>query len=591
LVQAAKEYTAAENIAFITADTKQWEDPDKYDGISFTERHESLWFKPSDEVAAEDGIGYTYDESTGTYTWEITKVEAGVEWAITEYPQVPEDAVDLSEWIWIETESGTSDTGFSQSTTVTGITQAADEKVTKWLEVNFTNMYHLSNTILIRKVDGESGNGLPGAVFNLYQVDQDGNETLMHFTYNATKQIYEWDQTGMGMYDLTVNDSGYLEYTVGDFSYDNGDIVVREKLAPSGYAGSPDVTVGKNSGGNIVILDLGADADPGKDQTYYAEYANGVLTVKNYSDPETLVDVKAVKDWDCDASYYTENGKEIAVRLILTANGKFAPEVIPGFTDKYGSYWILVDGTGAYTELDASGNPKYLSGGERHSYTWQDLPSVIDGQEITWSVVEVQVGSEVMDAGGNFPNWIVSPTRSNAYDGADGTKKLDLTVTNTPKRAMLRLTKYDMAGSTLPGAKFRLTQLDSSGNSMSNPRTGTTDSSGTLTFDNLKYETWYQLDETEAPAEYWRYVQPAYVKLSSNGYVTVTGDLADTAQSHTYVSYPGMANNISVRNFKPEALPDTGGLGDEVYVQSGMLLMLAAALWMYKEKRGKEEYS
>ena len=539
-----------------------------------TPRTERLYFY---ESTREGDGGYTYDAATGTYSWIITAVEANEEWVVTEFPETPESALDISEWVWVDSYNGTSDSGTTQSTTVTGITQAADIKTDDWLTVDFTNIYHKKNTILIRKVDGKTMTGLPGAVFNLYQT-VDGEEKLMHFTYNDKEQVYEWDQTNTGITDLAVNDSGFLEYTVSGFSYDAGHIIVREITAPDGYALASDVTVGYITGsdGQKTIGIVNSESNDA------AEYQNGVLTVKNYSDG--TAQVTANKVWDCDPSYY----KGLAVRFELLANGRIASNTIPGFATTYGSYYVYLDEVGAYVTKNADGTPNYISR-TPWSYTWEGLPTVIGGESISYSILESQVGDEVADSSGNLPNWINDELYNTVSTDDKGNQTVSIAIRNTPNRAMIRLTKYDVATfATLPHAEFTLTELDKNGNGVTS-LTAVTDQYGIITFDNLKYETWYRLDESAAPPGYIGYEAPAYIKLAKTGVVTVASSPSSTAPAHGSVYYPNQSNNVVAFNQHLEPLPETGGMGTTVYTQTGLLLLLAALVLLCIKKHRRED--
>lgn len=534
----------------------------------------SFYFRESREPG--DG-GYTYDPETDTYYWVIRDVGARERWRITEYPAQPENSLDIAEWIWVNSFSGTADSGMAQETKVTGVTQPADTVNLDWLKVDFANIYHMENSILIRKVDGNTMDGLPGAEFNLYRV-VDGVEQQMFFDYDSEKKVYVWNQQNSGIADLPVNEQGFLEYMVSGFSYEAGNIIVREKTAPPGYAKASDITVGylDPTAEKPVIGILNSESNDA------ASYQNGVLTVKNYSDGEAAV--HAQKNWDCDPSYY----EGTAVRFELYANGNIASQTIPGFDTYYGSHYVYLDARGAYVNTDSRGNPIYISR-TPWSYRWTGLPTVVSGQAVTYTVVETQVGSEVPDKNGNFPNWIVDEQKNQVSTDDEGNQQVQIIIRNTPNRAMIRLTKYDgESWDTLSGVSFTLTEV----NSANTAYTLTTDENGVITFDNLKYETWYSLVEQDAPPGYTGFEDRVYLRLSNTGVVTVTTDLRDPAKAHTHVYYPNQANNIFVINDPVEALPETGGAGIHRYQQSGLALMLLAmALLLYKKPYRRRDRS
>lgn len=590
LVEAVREASEKMDDPFITATN---------DATGSDARTVSLYFKETTNDGKDNG--YTYDSETDTYKWIIRDVKAGEKWIIKESPPKLNDAVTLPEWIIADSLNGTVVSGNTHDTNeIVGITQAGDEITEDWLTADFVNMYHLEDTILIRKVDGISMNGLAGAKFNLIQRTKHTDETytydVMYFTYDAQKSIYVWSQNGASdpkaIKDLAVTESGYLEYSLGGFTFENGDIIVREIETPEGYVTSPDIIVGYIPGSNDDedgdsipdghILGYGAGADP---STVYATYENHVLTVKNFAMSDTTV--TAEKKWDCDPSYY----EGLAVKVELLANGKLASETIPGFSNTYGSYTVWLDENGSYT---LNGTQKVYSqyNGEKEAawkHVWKGLPAAINSNPITWSLRETQVGTEVTDATGNFPNWIFSYSTS-GYGTSDG-YFVNLTVSNTPNRAMIRLNKLEPDSKTpIPGVGFTLVELDKNGNETSTVKSGiTSDVYGILDFDTLKYQTWYKLTETSRPAGYLPNDSgPIYLRIEKTGAVTVTTAVNGT-EEHPNAYYPGQANNVYVTNTPGKALPETGGMGTHIYTAGGLLLMAAAvALLIYRRKRRKE---
>lgn len=499
----------------------------------------------------------TYNPDTDTYTWTISNVNYNELWTITEYhsDNVLKDAVGLEEWISVDTYNGTTDSGIGDSTTVKGVTHAADTVSTEWLRADFTNVYHMGNTLLVRKVDGETGKPLAGATFQLEQ-----NGEVMKFTYDDNSKTYVWNQKDGVVTNLSTSDNGYLE-VIDNFTYEAGAVTVREISTPEGYSTAGEVVldyVGSGDGRKIditnnVSINRGDENTEGGEK--YAEYNEGVLTVKNYSD---TVSVTAEKIWECSESYY----EGLGVKVQLYANDKLISSVIPGT----GDYEVL---------LDTSNN---------YRYTWNNLPAYANGTKLTWSIKEVAVGNDTVgyetpDSKGVFPNWIYTysdPVYS--YD-EEGRENVSLKVHNNVKRAMLRLTKYNGSKSVyLPGAEFELVQLDTEKNPVSGvaAKIAVTGEGGTLIFDNLKYETWYRLRETAAPEGYFAYIEPAYIMISSDGTLTV--------EDHAYVSAGNQAYNLTVINRSSQALPNTGGEGTLCYTLGGLLLMLAAAsLFVYKK--------
>ena len=547
-----------------------------------------LYFAPKSDAVP---YGYTYDSATGEYYWVIDEVFADDKWVIQEAPPQLQYSLSVSEYMWNNIIKDASGSGTGVELTMDGGTYPADAYDLNWIRADFTNIYHKEDTILVRKVDGKTSDGITGAVFNLYSdeiASTDDEPQLMYFkpvtktAYEGTENeltytIYEYNSeydASTGVCDLPVGANGYLEYVVSGFSYETHNIIVTEKTAPTGYAAVGDIVVGYTTGSTIGIKNSAGNNA--------AEYSNGVLTVKNYSGGTATV--RAEKIWDCDEVYYDG----FAVRFELYANGTVASAAIPGFTADFGSYYVYLDENGAYVETNDDGTPKYLST-TPWSYTWSGLPTVLSGSAVTYKIVETQIGSEVADRTGNFPNWIADELYNNITTDAKGNQTVEIAIRNTPNRAMIRLTKYDTQSATLPGAEFVMSELDSNGNEVGRSRTATTGEYGGITFDNLKYETWYKLTETSPPPGHISLCDTVYVKLAATGVVTVTTDMNDASATSPYAYYPNQANNVYVVNLSAEPLPETGGSGTTPYTLGGALLIAAALLMIYRKSRRKED--
>ena len=196
---------------------------------------------------------------------------------------------------------------------------------------------------------------------------------------------------------------------------------------------------------------------------------------------------------------------------------------------------------------------------------------VENGEKIVWSIKEVQVGSEAAKADGSFVNWLVSyelPVKSTDEDGNENTL---LTVTNTTKRVMLRLTKTNLGKSLqLKGATFLLEAVDKNGNLLPQEiaKTATTGDSGTLIFDNLKSAIRYRLPELVAPEGYLKCDEYIYFTIGEDGSVMV---------EDTYYAEAGTtAYNIIVRNAQIVDLPESVGIGTSMFYALGLLFIIAA---------------
>ena len=480
------------------------------------------WLTPMD-----DG-----DTDANTMLWEFGDMDYGEIWTVTEHPPELEDTVSRAEWSVADASGlNASASGSGHTVTIRGVTQAADLEEPDWPQISFNNIYFRSDSLMLKKEDAATGHALAGAEFQFYQ-----NGRLMTFDYDSASGLYVYSKDGSGaMTALTCG--GYTNVSTTGFSYGEGDITIREVTVPAGYNRVEDVTLGytaDSSGDGILDSAVGITSNSGA----FARYDNGLLVIENSSDP---IDVTVTKEWNCAGSERADvvmqllaNGSATTAAAILQDSGQ---SVTVTLTEVYG--W---------------------------SHTWKSLPVYASGGPVTWSVREVRIGSENCKADYTFPNWIASYRTETT-----GLDQLFLVVENTPKRPMLYLEKRDITGKKLlEGAEFTLIAVDENGSALSGAvaKTAVTGPGGTLSFDNLRYNTRYRLTETKAPQDYLPYEEPAYLTITENGTVNV--------ESHGYVSGAGTAFHIRVLDRAATVLPETGGPGTALFYASGGMLMLLA---------------
>ena len=208
-------------------------------------------------------------------------------------------------------------------------------------------------------------------------------------------------------------------------------------------------------------------------------------------------------------------------------------------------------------------------------YTWDNLPVYVNGVKIEWSVRESQIGSEACKSDGSFVNWLVSYELPVYTTDANGNEHVLLTVNNTTKRVMLRLTKTNLNKSIqLPNATFLLEAVDADGNVLSSEvvKTATTGEAGTLIFDNMKCGVRYRLTENTAPE--------GYLKLEEYIYFTINEDGSVTVEDSYYAEAGTTAYNIIVRNVEGIELPESGGTGTGMLYTMAMLLFVATGIYI-----------
>lgn len=483
----------------------------------------------------------SYDSATDTYMWEITDVDYGEQWTLTEYPaaaSMPQGYSVFSEYSVMNPHGDVQSYGGTGTTmSVSGMTYALDEGVDEVLRATFNNIYNRSDSIIIKKQDSNTGVSIGGASFQLLQ-----NDRVLKFNYNSTTDSYEYAPVNGTQTVLSGNANGYFEISVEDFSYDEGPITIREITAPTGYTPIGDIEIGYTDSRNTVGI-IGGNSE-------LIKYVNGVLIVGNSTESAS---VTAKKAWECPQNEWQD------VRVQLMANGRLATAIIAG------------------VEPEVT-----LSSSNGWQYTWDNLPIYVNGQKIDWTIKEVQIGSERHKADGSFVNWLASYSIPVKTTDSDGNEHITLTVTNTTKRVMLRLTKTNTGKSILlPKASFLLEAVDASGNVLANEvaKSGTTDSSGILIFDNMKTNVRYRLTETVTP--------DGYLPMEEYIYFTINEDGSVTVEESYYAEAGNTAYNITVMNAEAVTLPDSGGPGHYMFYIVGLLL-IAAACKIYKNDTLRE---
>lgn len=482
---------------------------------------------------------------TQTYLWEVTDVDYGELWTITEHPNtLADEGVEFnvySDYSVVDSADEQSKTGMGTSMTVSGVTYALDDDTTEVLRAEFTNIYNKNDSIVIKKQDSRTGVSIGGATFRLLQ-----NGQPLRFDYNEQTESYVYNQSS-GIYTtLSGSNNGYFEISIDDFSYDNGPITVREITAPQGYAPIGDIVIGYTDEDSKTVGIISGD-------TEMAKYYSGILIVGNSAD---ITSATVQKEWDCPETEWDD------VTVQLLANGRLIT--------------TLVSGVAPSVTLNSDNN---------WTYTWDNLPVYINGEKITYSVREIKVGDELCKPDYSFVNWLVSYDSPVYTTDEDGNTNVFLNITNTTKRVLLRLTKMDAETSArLGGAVFLLEALNSDGEVDAGEiaKTLTTADNGTLTFDNLKCAVMYRLTEISEPSGYLKLEEPILFSINEDGSVTV--------ENHPYAYAGASAYNIVVCNRKAVPLPITGGNGITMYCASGIFLMLTAVCVYIKRYLRKRRY-
>ncbi len=228
----------------------------------------------------------------------------------------------------------------------------------------------------------------------------------------------------------------------------------------------------------------------------------------------------------------------------------------------------------------AYGNPVELSQDNNWTYKWTDLPAKAGSMTYEYTVEETPVGGYSQS---------ITSTKDN--------KGQHITVTNTwvPEYTTMLLSKVDFNDPTvlLEGAVFELygsalenepiaTISGTDGELGTLEQTITVGQNGTIVINNLIVGETYYLVEKEAPEGYNLLEEPIKFVIEKEN----NKNVVKVQQAQQWVSVlatdDGLA--ISVKNEKGYSLPETGGVGTQMFTIVGAILLVVTAL-LYLRKR------
>ena len=432
----------------------------------------------------------------------------------------------------------------------------------------------------------------------VYKKDADGRETVL--TEN-TDYTLELDRTNKTITISSLNNGQALEDGVTyyvEFNIKPTDKAYAEYAINGGYTQTGDANTDTNP---EKITSSGKSGWHSNSEATVSYTVNNENKSAEYKHPVLQVDAekvshKVVKKW--------EGGTEDSVQVKLVA--KYDP--YEGSENGQENSGALLTVPNTYKAFNATSfQAVTLSGtSNQWTYTWQNLPKYyyyVDAsgttqkREIQYSVVEVN------------PSEKYTVTYTEDLDTDEGHTPLT-TITNTAK-AKWKLVKVSTNSDDvkLGGAEFTLT--DTQAASGDGAATGATviyygvsaaDTGVVSWYSDKAHETaidtiptgTYTLKETKAPGGYAVNEDSWNITVGTDGGWTVTNE---SGQSQTAFeskeeqeNSEGNKTEITVKSFyfadtPAYALPSTGGIGTHWYTISGILLMLGAALMLYRYKK------
>ena len=101
-----------------------------------------------------------------------------------------------------------------------------------------------------------------------------------------------------------------------------------------------------------------------------------------------------------------------------------------------------------------------------------------------------------------------------------------------------------------------------------------------LEFEGLFPETTYYLKETKAPTGYQLLNTPLKVSINSTGEVEI--------ENYEVTNSNGVAT-VNVVDQKLDVLPNTGGLGNVIYILLGIVIIGGASIWVVLRMKKKDK--
>ena len=386
---------------------------------------------------------------------------------------------------------------------------------------------------------------------NNAKVTVDG-ETIATVSYNATTKTATLDFTDSYKlkadyyYYLTItnvipNETAFNQYAENNYSYGTtvGDVSTDE--GKDGYFATDDAkraTKGEITSSGQLGFFSNAEAT-----VSYKKKDSGPTITENYAKPVVQVQTIPVKKVWSGAK--PDNGTKILVQLVdrdgnpvvgkileLSEANEWQNKLVVEKASKYDSY--------SYRELvaDENGSIKYNG----HNYSMANDKSDIVINDKSYKVTYSK--------------------------DTDGTR----VITNTKNDQSIKIVKQNNSGINLEGATFTLKDANNQ------PTEYTSNENGIVFNGKINYGT-YTLTEIKAPN--------GYSVLTTDITITVGQDGVSVSDSNNKVSVNPENDGtytVIVKNDMLYSLPSTGGSGIFWYSICGMLLMMAAAWILYKNK-------
>ena len=400
-------------------------------------------------------------------------------------------------------------------------------------------------------VDGQDTYTEEGTVMSIPLTDTDllsdtgktvtvGTRTLGTVKYNANAKQFEWN---MGA-NYELEDDIYYYITITDIQ-PNRTAVNTYEGANDTYNVTGDAATDASENGYFAVNGSDSsnqsgfysnDSDNHNSSVGYTDTKRNKYIEEDYQKPVVQLDsIPVEKAWENGSP---TGGAEVLVQLLYNGSSVDGRILLLNAGNDWKGKFAVEKGISGYSvkELTAYENGDITYNGKRYSL-------VDDGANAT-------VGNQ-------------------SYKVSYTTKGDTLVITNTKNSQTMQIVKQSNSGINLKGAEFTLT--DAGGKQIT---CQISDENGIVFDGEIDYGT-YTLTEIKAPSGYTVLADSIIITVDGKGITVSENDKVEVAEDGI---------TIIVKNDMLYSLPSTGGSGIYWFSICGMLLMMAAAWLIYKNK-------
>ena len=372
------------------------------------------------------------------------------------------------------------------------------------------------------------------------------DEDIATVSYNAETKTATLDFTDS--YKLEANYYYYLTITNVIPNETAFKQYVKNKYGYGGTVGDPSTDEGQdgyyatNNKADAATKVITSSGQPGfvsnaKATVSYKKKESGPTITEEYAKPVVQVQTIPVKKVWSGAE--PDDGTKILVQLVDQKGDPVEGKILELSKDNNWQNKLVVEKASKYD-----------------SYSYRELVANENGS-ITYKDQKYSMASEGSDIVINHTSYKVT------YE--DDTR----VITNTKNDQSMKIVKQNNSGINLEGATFTLKDAQNQSTEY------TSDANGIVFNNNINYGT-YTLKEIKAPNGYALLNADITITVDQSG-ITVSGsDKVSVSEDGTYT--------VIVKNDMLYSLPSTGGSGIYWFSICGMLLMMAAAWIIYKNK-------